>query len=226
MRAKVTVCEVDMAGRAVTGGDPVPPVRGGVVPRPGLFGRLGAAGRVTEVSAPAGSGKTLLLRSWISEAGLGDTAAWVSVQPEERDAAAVLVVGPGRAAGHGGRVGAGAGADGGARPGYRGRSSSGCCRTWRSLQDRLWLVIDDVHELRSAEALRQLELLMMRAPAAAAVRAGHPAVICGSGCTGCGWRASLTEIRAADLRFTPGRGAGAVRGGRGGAARSGAGAAV
>ena len=32
------------------------------------------------------------------------------------------------------------------------------------LEDRVWLVIDDVHELRSAEALRQLELLVMRGP--------------------------------------------------------------
>ena len=46
--------------------------------RPGLFGRLGAA-RVTVVSAPAGSGKTVLLRSWISHAGLGDCAAFVAV---------------------------------------------------------------------------------------------------------------------------------------------------
>jgi LuxR family transcriptional regulator, maltose regulon positive regulatory protein len=40
---------------------------------------------VSEVSAPAGSGKTLLLRSWISETGLTDHAAWVSVQREEHD---------------------------------------------------------------------------------------------------------------------------------------------
>jgi hypothetical protein len=33
------------------------------------------------------------------------------------------------------------------------------------LQERVWLVIDDLHELCSAEALRQLELFMMRAPA-------------------------------------------------------------
>jgi LuxR family transcriptional regulator, maltose regulon positive regulatory protein len=32
------------------------------------------------------------------------------------------------------------------------------------LPERTWLVIDDVHELGSAEALRQLELLVMRAP--------------------------------------------------------------
>jgi hypothetical protein len=49
-----------------------PAVHGGrdaVVSRPGLFERLGAAGRVTEVSAPAGSGKTFLLGSWTIEAG-------------------------------------------------------------------------------------------------------------------------------------------------------------
>ena len=32
------------------------------------------------------------------------------------------------------------------------------------LDRRLWLVIDDLHELGSAEARRQLELLVMRAP--------------------------------------------------------------
>ena len=74
------------ASRSGTAGPAAAPaVRGGVVSRPGLFGRLGAAGRVTEVSAPAGSGKTLLLRSWIAGAGLAGRAAWVAVQGEERD---------------------------------------------------------------------------------------------------------------------------------------------
>ena len=53
------------------------------------------------------------------------------------------------------------------------------------LEDRLWLVIDDVHELRSAEALAELELLVMRAPTelrfVLATR-----MTCGWGCTGCG----------------------------------------
>ena len=62
-----------------------PAVRDGVVDRPGLFGPLPGAGRVTVVSAPAGSGKTLLLRSWIGEAGRAERAAWVPVQGEERD---------------------------------------------------------------------------------------------------------------------------------------------
>jgi LuxR family transcriptional regulator, maltose regulon positive regulatory protein len=45
------------------------------VSRSGLFDRLAASARVTVVSAPPGSGKTVLLRSWIAEAGLEDSAA-------------------------------------------------------------------------------------------------------------------------------------------------------
>jgi LuxR family maltose regulon positive regulatory protein len=37
------------------------------------------------VAAPPGSGKTVLLRSWLGEAGLGESAAWVSVGRDERD---------------------------------------------------------------------------------------------------------------------------------------------
>jgi LuxR family transcriptional regulator, maltose regulon positive regulatory protein len=40
---------------------------------------------VTVVSAPPGSGKTVLLRSWITEAGLAESVAWVSVGGDERD---------------------------------------------------------------------------------------------------------------------------------------------
>ena len=50
-----------------------------------LSERLNAAQRVTVVSAPPGSGKTVLLRSWIAEADLADSAAWVSVGGDERD---------------------------------------------------------------------------------------------------------------------------------------------
>src|SRR5215469_5031721 len=57
---------------------------GGVVLRPRLVGRLGAA-RVSVVSAPPGSGKTVLLRSWISQPGLAGRAAWVPAGRGERD---------------------------------------------------------------------------------------------------------------------------------------------
>ncbi|MGD0240487.1 MAG: hypothetical protein ABSB59_09185 [Streptosporangiaceae bacterium] len=49
---------------------------GGVVSRPGLFERLQLSARVAVTSAPAGSGKTMLLRSWISEAALAERVGW------------------------------------------------------------------------------------------------------------------------------------------------------
>ena len=69
------------------------------------------------------------------------------------------------------------------------------------LEDRVWLVIDDVHELRSAEALRQLELLVMRAPAGLrfVLATRHDLRL---GLHRLRLEGELTEIRAADLRFT------------------------
>jgi LuxR family transcriptional regulator, maltose regulon positive regulatory protein len=58
---------------------------GGVVSRSGLLERLEVSARVTVVSAPPGSGKTVLLRSWIGAAGLTGRAAWVPVDAGERD---------------------------------------------------------------------------------------------------------------------------------------------
>jgi len=141
-----------------------PAVRDGVVSRPGLFGLLGSAGRVTEVSAAAGSGKTLLLRSWIGESGLTDRSAWVAVQGEERDPQRfwLSVLGALRDTAPGSKL---------VRPLTAAPDLDGWAVVERllndlgGLEDQVWLVIDDVHELRSDEALRQLELLVMRAPA-------------------------------------------------------------
>jgi Domain of unknown function (DUF4260) len=58
-----------VAGGAAGGG------AGGVVARPRLVGRLAARARVSVVSAPPGSGKTVLLRSWISQPGVAGRAA-------------------------------------------------------------------------------------------------------------------------------------------------------
>jgi LuxR family maltose regulon positive regulatory protein len=160
---------------------------------------------VTEVSAPAGSGKTLMLRTWIGEAGLTERVAWVPVQgDEERDPQRfwLYVVGALRGTAAGAKL-------------VRPLTAAPGLDAWAvverlledlaSLDDRLWLVIDDLHELRSAEALRQLELLLMRAPAQLRfvlstrrdVRLGlHRLRLKGE----------LTEVRAADLRFTLGEG--------------------
>ena len=63
----------DLAVRPVEGSDFAVgragrPDAGGVVSRPGLVELLQMSGRVTVMSASAGSGKTVLLRFWISEA--------------------------------------------------------------------------------------------------------------------------------------------------------------
>jgi LuxR family maltose regulon positive regulatory protein len=65
-----------------------PGVRAWLIARPGLFELVNTGERVVLVSAPAGSGKTFLLRSWIAAEGLGDRVAWVSVGREEHDALA------------------------------------------------------------------------------------------------------------------------------------------
>src|ERR1700733_16029288 len=57
----------------------------GVVSRPDLTRGLGASARVPVVSAQPGSGKSVLLRSWIGEAGLMDSTGWVSVGRDDRD---------------------------------------------------------------------------------------------------------------------------------------------
>jgi LuxR family maltose regulon positive regulatory protein len=175
-------------------------VTGGVVSRRELVERLWGGGRVAQLSAPAGSGKTLLLRSWIREAGLAERAAWVSVQGEERDPQRfwISVVG----ALH--RTAAGSAL-------VRGLTAAPDLDGWAiverlladlgSLGDRVWLVIDDLHELRSSEALRQLELLLMRAPAELrfVLATRHDLRL---GLHRLRLEGELTEVRAADLRFT------------------------
>jgi LuxR family transcriptional regulator, maltose regulon positive regulatory protein len=177
-----------------------PAVRDGVVSRPALFGLLDGAGRVTEVSAPAGSGKTFLLRSWIGEAGLAARVAWVPIQGEERDPQRfwLFVLRALRETEAGAKLvrplTAAPGLDGGA-------VVERLLEDLASLDERLWLVIDDLQELRSAEALRQLELLLMRAPAqlrfVLATRRDLQLRLHRLRLEG-----QLTEIRAADLRFS------------------------
>jgi LuxR family maltose regulon positive regulatory protein len=177
-----------------------PAVHDGIVPRRALLERLGAAGLVTVVSAPPGSGKTVLLRSWISAAGLAERAGWVSVHGGENDEQrfwlsvldALRQTGPG----------SGLVRELTAAPGLDGWAiAERLLKDLARLEQRVWLVIDDVHELGSAQARRQLELLLLRAPPELRfvlvtrqdLRLGlHRLRLEGE----------LTEVRAADLRFT------------------------
>jgi LuxR family transcriptional regulator, maltose regulon positive regulatory protein len=174
------------------------PGAGGVVARPRLFGRLGAA-RVAVVSGPAGSGKTVLLRSWIGQAGAAGSVAWVPVGRGQRDPERfwLSVLGALRQTAAGSAL---------VQPLTAAPDLGGWTITERlladlaPLQDRVWLVVDDVHEL-SSDALRQLELVIIRAPQGLRfvlatrrdVRLGlHRLRLEGE----------LAEIREPDLRFT------------------------
>ncbi|MBO0833303.1 MAG: LuxR family transcriptional regulator, partial [Actinobacteria bacterium] len=69
------------------------------------------------------------------------------------------------------------------------------------LQDRIWLVIDDVHELDPDQALRQLELLLLRAPAGLrfVLATRHDVRL---GLHRLRLEGELAEIRSDDLRFS------------------------
>jgi LuxR family transcriptional regulator, maltose regulon positive regulatory protein len=181
-------------------GAPVPAVRGGIVSRRALFERLGRAGRVTQVSAPAGSGKTFLLRSWIDAAALTDRAAWVAAEDEEHDPQRfwVSVLDALRQTAAGSSL---------VRPLTAAPDLDGWAVVERlladlkPLADQTWLLIDDAHGLRSAETQRQLELLLMRGPPELRIvlATRHDLRL---GLHRLRLEGELTEIRAANLRFT------------------------
>jgi len=117
---------------------------------------------VSVVSAPPASGKTVLRRSWISWAGVAGSAAWVPAGRGERDPQQFwlsVLAAPRQTAAGSALV----------RELTAAPDLDGWVITERlladlaPLDDRLWLVVDDVQEL-GADALRQLELLIMRAP--------------------------------------------------------------
>jgi len=168
------------------------------VSRPRLVGRLGAA-RVSVVSAPPGSGKTVLLRSWIGQPGVAGRAAWVPAGRGERDPqrfwlsvlAALRQTAMGTAL---------------VREVTAAPDLDGWVITERlladlaPLDDRLWLVVDDVHEL-GPDALAQLELLIMRAPGGLrfVLATRHDVRL---GLHRLRLEGELAEIREPELRFT------------------------
>ncbi len=171
-----------------------------IVARPTLWQRLQRSARVTVVSAPAGSGKTVLLWSWIDQANLADRSAWVQVGRDERDPQRfwLSVLGALRETAAGFSL-------------VRELTAAPDLEGWAiverlladlsALGDRLWLVIDDVHELRSEEVRKQLELLVLRAPPRLQIvlATRHDVRL---GLHRLRLEGELTEIRADDMRFT------------------------
>jgi LuxR family transcriptional regulator, maltose regulon positive regulatory protein len=175
-------------------------VRAWLVPRPGLFELLSGSERVVHVSAAAGSGKTFLLRSWIAAEGLGDRVAWVSVGRGEHDPQAfwLSVLDSLRRT----RIGSELVRELTAAPDLDGATVvRRLLEDLGSLDEPLWLVLDDLHELEAAQAIREIGLLLSSAPPELRVvlltrrdlRLGlHRLRVEGE----------LTEIRGEDLRFT------------------------
>ena len=157
-----------------------------------------AARRVTIISAPAGSGKTSLLRAWANRSGQARHIAFVSVRRDEQDAQLFWLD---------------------VLDAVRSASTSNTEPTpitpalnlrtlvdrvileLASIRSRAILIIDDLHELNSPDSLTHLSRLLTSLPPNAHailamrrdLRLGlHRLRLAGE----------LSEIRAADLRFT------------------------
>jgi LuxR family transcriptional regulator, maltose regulon positive regulatory protein len=157
------------------------------------------ASKVTIISAPAGSGKTSLLRAWADRPEQPRRLAVVSVQRDQHDAQQfwLALLGAVRQAASTGRAEPPA-----ATPDFNGQATAD--RVLSELADqrgRLFLVIDDLHELHSPDALAQLTRLLTHLPgdvhAILATRRDLPLHLHQLRLAG-----ELAEIRAADLRFS------------------------
>ena len=159
-----------------------------------------SARKVTIISAPAGSGKTSLLRAWASRPDRPHRLAVVQVRRDQDDAQdfwlALL-----DAVRH--ACGAASGAEPpAATPGFD--ASAMIDRVLSELADAcgdVTLVIDDLHELNSPDALAQLTRLLMHLPSNvhAVLTTRHDLRL---GLHQVRLAGELAEIRAADLRFT------------------------
>jgi len=160
----------------------------------------GVTNRVTVISAAAGSGKSSLLRAWAAEPTNRNRVALVSVEREQHDAEAFwstvleairMTATTSRGVANQAATDA-LGAD---------QVVDLVLAELAALDDQAVLIVDDLHELRSADALTQLEQLLRNLPSSASVVLSsrrdppirlHQLRIAGE----------LTEIRECDLRFT------------------------
>jgi LuxR family transcriptional regulator, maltose regulon positive regulatory protein len=173
-----------------------------LIDRPALYQILdsGVQRGVTVVSASPGSGKTQLLRSWSNSLGSTSRVAWVSVERGEQDPQrfwismvnqlrGAVVDEPGI-----GNLSPAPDFDGDALVGR-------LLEQLQALEQRVVLVIDDLHDLLSATAVRQLERFIRDRPVNLSIILAtrqdpqlglHRLRLCGE----------LTELRSVDLMFT------------------------
>lgn len=172
----------------------------GIICRTALFELLDHAGRVTEVTAPPGSGKTTLLRSWIDGQGLTGRAAHLSTRGKGHDPQRfwIAVADALRGTVAGSEL---------VRPLTAAPDLDGwmvvehLLAELAPLRERIWLIIDDLHELTAPDALGQLRLLLTHGPAELrfVLAARHDIRL---GLHRLRLDGELSEIRTASLRFT------------------------
>jgi LuxR family maltose regulon positive regulatory protein len=185
----------------------LPPYRPGMVLRPRLVERLnrGLHGRLALISAPAGFGKTTLVSEWL--AACPHPAAWLSLDAGDNDPTrflTYLAAALGTAA-----AGLGAGALAALQSSQPPPPESVLTILLNEIAHHpgsLVLVLDDVHVIEAAAVDQALAFLVEHLPPqlhlVLTTRQDPPLPLARLRARG-----QLTELRAADLRFTPGEAA-------------------
>ncbi len=201
------VAETPLLGSKVV----MPDLPAGLIVRPRLLELLSAGrnGGLTLLGAPAGFGKTVMLRSWASSGHLDGPVAWLSVEADDNDAGrfwAYVIAALERS----GALPAGAAALTASHQDGQ-IELAPLLNALAGVQRPVVLVLDDFHEIGDPTILRGVQFLIRHCPPrlrlVIAARADPRLALHQLRTSG-----KLTEVRVAELAFTVGEAAELLRG--------------